>query len=627
MPFRCRPLTVAILCGFVLYSVSVPGKSDADDEVGDASAAKSSVGRQIDGFSLPDLHGNSKTLDDLADGPLLVVAFLGTECPLAKFYGPRLQEMSEQYADRGVRFVGINSNTQDSLTEIAGYARRHAISFPMLKDLKNEVAELLGATRTPEVFVLDDQRIVRYHGRVDAQFTFGSGVGLAQPNKARDDLKIALNQLLAGEDVTVPHTPVKGCLIGRVKAPQPQATVTYAKQISRLVQKHCLQCHRTGQIAPFSMETYDDVAGWGEMIAEVVHERRMPPWHAGDQSTGDFINDARLTAEERQQFYDWVEQGCPEGDPQDMPEKRTFHEGWFTEEPFDQVIYIADEAVPVKAAGIEEYRYYEVAGVDKDRWVEAIECMPGNHAVVHHIILYARPPGGRPIAPGTTGIDTQHFSWLAGFAPGTRPTDVPSGWARWVPAGYSLVFELHYTPIGTPQTDRSSVGLRFVDAADVKRVLHTSAAIKGEFVIPAHAANFPVTATKNFEHDTTLLALFPHMHVRGKSFQYEFTFPDGHKELMLDVPTYDFNWQNSYTLREPVPIPKGTTLVARARYDNSDANLANPNPNEEVRWGAQSWEEMMIGFYDVGVTKEQAKALLQHKASQLAELRKEGARE
>ncbi|WP_161604282.1 redoxin domain-containing protein [Roseiconus nitratireducens] len=582
-----------------------------------------SIDRQIESFTLPDYLGRDVSLADFKQHQAIVVCFLGTECPLAKFYGPRLQALSQAMANRGVAFIGINANVQDSLTEIAGYARRHDIAFPILKDLRSQVAEQFGATRTPEVFLLDSDRRIRYQGRVDEQFTFGSGVGLAQPNATRADLKLAIEELLAGKPITINWTPAKGCLIGRAREKADQPTFTYSEHIAGLIQDHCQNCHRDGQIAPFALDSYDEVAGWGEMIAEVVREQRMPPWHAGEKSTAHFLNDARLSDAQKEMIFQWVEDGCPEGDPAATPPPRQFTSGWFTDEDFDNVVYIADQPVPVKAEGVEEYRYYEVPGVDHDRWVKTIECLPGNHSVVHHIIVYARPPGGEPIPQGSTGVKTRHFSWLGGFAPGTRPLQMPDGWVRMIPAGYSLVFEMHYTPIGTAQTDRSAIGLIYEAPEKVERVLRTSLTINTDFKIPPHAADHRVRADRPFERDTLVLALFPHMHVRGKSFRYELVDPDGQSQILLDVPHYDFNWQNSYTLAEPLLIRKGSQFRTTAHYDNSDFNLANPNPDEEVTWGEQSWDEMMIGFYDHGVTVPEARRLLAEDLEMLEQQRRE----
>jgi hypothetical protein len=495
------------------------------------------------------------------------------------------------------------------------YARRDKISFPLLKDTRNQVADQFGATRTPEVFVLDENRVIRYQGRVDAQFTFGSGVGLAQPNEARADLRIAIDEVLAGRAVTLSGTETKGCLIGRVREAVSDPTVTYSKHIAPLIQDHCLKCHRDGQIAPFTLQSYEDVAGWGEMIAEVVHQQRMPPWHAGERSVAKFRNDTRLSPSDKDLIYRWVEQGCPQGDPADLPEPRHFADGVFTEGGFDQVLYIADEPVTVKSEGTEEYRYYEVDGFDHDRWIRVAECLPGNHSVVHHIVVYMRPPGGSPIPAGATGVNTDRFGFVAVFAPGLPPLDLPDRWARLVPAGYSLVFEMHYTPNGTPQSDRSAVGLVFTDEGSVDRVVVTNAGVNMGFCIPPHAANHPVETQNRFHQDTQVLSLFPHMHLRGKSFRFELVHPEGSREILLDVPQYDFNWQNTYVFEEPMTIRAGSVLHMIAHFDNSDDNLANPDPTKEIRWGRQSWEEMMVGLYDCGLPVSQARAMFTAQAA------------
>jgi len=561
-----------------------------------AESKDATLGRQIGEFTLKDYHGREYSLSGFDDKPLIVAFFMGTECPLVKLYAPRMERLHKQYASRGVAFVAINSNVQDSITELAAHARTTGLTFPILKDLGNRVADQFQATRTPEVFLLDRERRIRYFGRVDGQYTFGSGVGLAQPQPKRNDLQIAIDELLAGTDVSVPVTQAKGCIIGRARAANETSEVTYSNQIARIFQQRCVECHREGQIAPFALSEYDEIAGWGEMIAEVVREQRMPPWHA-NPTYGQFANANRLSEEEKSLIYDWVDRGCPEGDPADLPEPLAFHEGWFMENEPDQVIYMTEEPVQIKAEGVENYRYYVVdPGFKEDQWVRLVECMPGNRAVVHHIIVYIKSPEAKD-----SGIGKHEL--LAGFAPGTRPLIAPKGWARRIPARSQLIFEMHYTPIGTVQTDRSSVGLVFMDEKDVTHQTWTTNAINTGIEIPPHAANHQEQAQRVFKQDVQLLSLFPHMHIRGKSFRYELFYPDGRKEVVLDVPHYDFNWQSSFVLAKPLTIPKGSKLLCTAHYDNSEANLANPDPTKTVRWGEQTWDEMMIGWHDVSLPR------------------------
>ena len=572
-----------------------------------AAEAETLIGREIADFALKDFRGQDHALSDYKDSKVIVVAFLGTECPLAKLYGPRMQKISQEFADRGVTFLGINPNRQDSITELAAHARIHGITFPILKDLGNEIADQFGATRTPELFVLDENRVIRYHGRVDAQYGFGYGVGYAKPKLDRRDLAIAIEEVLSAEDVSIASTEVKGCLIGRVRDVSENAEVTYSNQIARLLQNRCVNCHREGQIAPFAMSNYEEVAGWGDMIEEVVREQRMPPWHA-DPKYGVFSNEARLSDAETDLIYAWVAEGCPEGDPADLPEPRDFNEGWYMPHEPDQIVYISEEPVPVKAEGTEDYRHYTVdPGFTEDKWVKWAECMPGNHRVVHHIIVYVKPPWSKA---RTRDPDIRGFHFLTGFAPGTRPMIYPEGTAKKIPAGSKLVIQMHYTPCGSPQMDRSGVGLVFMDEEEVTHLAATTNTANHKLEIPPHADNHFVEAKSTFKRDTILLSLFPHMHLRGKAMKYEVTYPDGTSEVLLDVPHYDFNWQNNFILSEPKLLPKDTEMHVTAYFDNSEDNLANPDPSETVRFGPQTWHEMMIGWYDVSYPIEQANVIL-----------------
>ncbi|NND97181.1 MAG: redoxin domain-containing protein [Pirellulaceae bacterium] len=556
-----------------------------------ADKSESLVGRKIDNFTLKDFRGKEHSLSDFKDNKLVVAYFFGTECPLAKLYSARLQKMSEEYADKGVAIIGINSNVQDNISEIESHVVRHKVQFPALKDVGNVVADMFGATRTPEIFVLDQNGVVQYTGRVDGQYTFGSGVGLSSPVAKREDLKIALDELLAGKAVSEPTTVAKGCIIGRVR-PQKESEITYSNQIARILQNRCVECHREGQIAPFAMTDYEEVAGWGEMILETIEDQRMPPWHA-DPAHGEFANEQRLTATEKQQIRTWVDAGCPEGNPADMPEPLAYHEGWYLPEGPDEIFYMSEEPVTIKAEGTEPYRYFTIdPGFKEDKWVTLAEALPGNPAVVHHIIAFVQPPNSEPRDHGESRL-------LVGFAPGTRPQPMEKGWAKRIPAGSKLVFQMHYTPIGSEQTDRSMIGLVYCDESEVTHRAATSNTSTHDFVIPPGAKDYEVVSEKEFERDTLLTSLFPHMHIRGSAFKYEMIYPDGKKEILLDVPVYDFNWQNHYILKEPKFIPKGSKMVCTALFDNSLDNLANPDPTDEVRWGDQTWEEMMIGWHDI----------------------------
>ncbi|QDU99049.1 thioredoxin family protein [Lignipirellula cremea] len=552
-----------------------------------SAAAPTVIGKTVENFQLSTHRGQPWELADTADQKLVALVFLGTECPLAKLYGPRLADLHKTYADQGVAFVGVNANAQDSITELTAYAQKHAIPFPLLKDPGNRVADQIGAERTPEVFLLDQDRKIRYHGRIDDQY----GVGYSRDHAQRRDLAEAIQELLAGKQVSVPETAPIGCFIGRTRLTEPHGDITYTNQISRLFNQHCVECHRAGEIAPFPLTAYEDILGWEETILEVIDENRMPPWFANPQH-GAFRNDTRLSAAEKTLLHQWVKNGMPEGDPDQLPAPPQFAAGWRMPEP-DQVVAMRAEPYAVPAEGVVDYQYFLAdPSWDEDKYIVAAEARPDNRAVVHHIIVYVVPPGSQDAKPRGRSI-------LVGYAPGSQPMLLTDGVAVHVPAGCRLVFEVHYTPNGSPQADRSSVGFRFTTKDQVKKQLHGRLAVNTRFRIPPGAASHQVTAEYQSRQDEVLLEMTPHMHLRGKAFRYEAIYPSGQREILLDVPHYDFNWQLGYQLAEPKRLPQGTRIQCTAWFDNSEDNLVNPDPTAEVRWGDQSWEEMMIGFLSV----------------------------
>ncbi|MFO0903999.1 MAG: redoxin domain-containing protein [Pirellulales bacterium] len=571
------------LGGFFVAVAATVATWRAAEQATAAEPTPSQVGRKVQDFSLRDIHGKVRSLAEF-DAPAVVVVFLGADCPLAKLYAPRLESLQARYRDRGVAFVAVNSNVQDSLTEVAAYARRHELSFPVLKDAEQHAARDFHATRTPEAFLLDRDRVIRYHGRIDDQYA----VGTARPKAHREHLASALDELLAGKPIAVAATEPTGCPIDFVDQTPPHGDITYYKHVAPILNARCVECHRDGEIAPFPLARYEDLPGWGATIVEVIQSKRMPPWNA-NPDFGHFANDARLSDAERTTLLTWIENGMPAGDPADAPPPPRFVEGWRMPQP-DQVLAIREKPVDVPAEGTINYQYFEVdPGWTEDKFISAAEARPDNRAVVHHIIAYIKAPGDD---------DFRKRGILVGYAPGSDPAVFPDGLVRHVPAGSKIVFEMHYTANGSPQQDRSYIGLKFVDKSQVKKVVHNGFAANGEFVIPPQASNHPVNASRTLPRDLLLLSLTPHMHVRGKSFRYEAVYPDGRREVLLDVPRYDFNWQLSYALAKPKLLPKGTRLECLAHFDNSEDNPANPDPNRAVRWGDQSWEEMMIGFFD-----------------------------
>ncbi len=557
------------------------------------------VGKKVEGFTANDFRGQEVSLADFAGSKAVVIAVVGTECPQAKLYASRLVDLAKRFESHGVAFLAIDSNQQDSVSDLAHYAKEHQIEFPLLKDTGNKIADQLGAVRTPEAFLLDADRVIRYWGRIDDQYGFQTGgVAYQREIPQREDLAIAIEEVLAGQPVTLSAAPSQGCHIGRVKEPLAGSDVTYTKHIATILNNNCVYCHREKQIAPFSLTNYEDAVGWAEMVREVVNDNRMPPWHA-DPAHGKFSNDARLSDEDKALINKWVDNGAPEGDPNDLPAPPRFAEGWQIPEP-DEVVWMPKE-YEVPATGTVEYQRFIVdPGWNEDKWIKAMECRPGNASVVHHIIVYLVPSGVTP----TGQAGRLRTNWLGAFAPGLRPQVLSDDMARYVQKGTKLLFEMHYTPNGKAQKDRSYVGFKFADPSKVQKEVAVQNAGNFTFKIPPGHPNYKVEADYIFRQNSLLLSVSPHMHVRGKDFRYDLIFPDGRKETILWVPRYDFGWQTTYMLEEPRQLPRGTRLHCVAHFDNSEDNRANPDPTKEVTWGEQTWEEMMFGWFEVALADQ-----------------------
>ena len=353
------------------------------------------------------------------------------------------------------------------------------------------------------------------------------------------------------------------------------------------MQERCVACHRTGEIAPFALTDYRQAAGWSSMIAEVVEEGRMPPWHAAPEH-GKFANDARLSAVEKRTIHDWVAAGAPQGDLSDLPSPARFVDGWRIPKP-DMVLDMPNE-VEIPAEGTMPYKLVMIdPKLTSDIWVRSSQVRPGNASVVHHMVVYVLPPG-------LTKIDETGGDFLAAYAPGMPPRILPEGMAKRVPAGSRLMFQLHYTPRGTKQVDRSRIGLVLADPTTIRKELKSGMALNYQFRIPPETADFISRADYRFTQPALLYSLMPHMHLRGKSMRFEAEYPDGRREVVLDVPRYEFDWQNLYVLAEPKLMPEGTTIHSEAHFDNSSDNPNNPNPKRAVTFGEQTKDEMHVGY-------------------------------
>lgn len=386
--------------------------------------------------------------------------------------------------------------------------------------------------------------------------------------------------------------------IGVLATAATRGRITYHDQVSRIIQNNCQVCHRDGGVGPFPFQTYEDVYARRGMIEYVVTNRIMPPWFA-DPAVGHFANDRSLADEDREILLQWIEQGAPRGNSSHSPEPRVWKGGWSLGEP-DATVSIP-EPFTVPAEGVVDYQYmYVKTDFPEDRWVTAMEILPTNLSIVHHVLILIEPPGAkspRDAAPGEPvfrgGIDGYFAVWVPGF----QGNIYPEGSAKLLPAGAWLKFQMHYTPNGVEGLDQTQLGFHFADGQP-DRVVETSSAFNARFEIPAGNPDFSAAGEYEFRTAGTLLTLFPHLHLRGKRFRFDLVHPDGRVVPILNVPRYDFNWQLNYQLEEPIRVEAGTIIRATGAWDNSADNPFNPDPDAVVHFGEQTFEEMMIGYFD-----------------------------
>jgi hypothetical protein len=537
------------------------------------------------GEQLRDVRGGRRPLTAFAGHKAVVLAFVGAECPVSNLYLPGLIELEKQYGSKDVIFLAVYPNEPEDADQVSGHAADRDVPFLVVKDYGQKLADAIGVTRVPTVAVLDGELKLKYRGRVDDQY----GVAAKRPKATRADLAEALTEVVAGKAVTTPETDADGCLLARSSKPVSKPGVTFARDVAPILQTRCEACHRAGQNGPFTLTSYDDAVKHAAAIQEVTHQRRMPPWHA-DSRFGKFADDRHMSKAEIETIAAWVAAGKPRGDDKDLPKPVKWAKGWVHGEP-DHVFTMPEE-FEVPATGTLPYQNYIVeTKFDEDKWITVAEARPGAPQVVHHVVAYIlRPGSNQPVdAAGNLGI-------LVGWAPGDLGLVCPPDTALRLPKGCRLRLEMHYTPTGKAVKDRSSIGVKFA-AQPPKYELFMNELGNMGFEIPPGAQHYKAQSTFRVRHgDARLVSVTPHMHWRGKDYKYEIVYPDGKTETVLSVPRFDFNWQNMYRFAEPLKLPKGSKVRATAHFDNSALNPMNPDPSKAVRFGLQTWDEMMVGF-------------------------------
>jgi hypothetical protein len=533
------------------------------------------------------------------------MVFLSAECPIANAYSTTLNELATSFPKDQLGVVGLFVDPDLPDEKVSAHAQAYHLAFPTARDLRLDLARRYGVEATPEAVLLDDQGRVRYQGRIDDQYASRQKRRL---NPQTHELYDAIAAVLGGKTVVQAKVAPVGCPLPNW--PEGEGRVTYTHDVSRILQKHCQECHRPGQIGPFSLMTYREAAKRAGDIATVVEERTMPPWKAVPGVGPRYKHDRSLAVAEIAALVSWAENGTPEGDSGDLPPPAKFPEDWALGTPDLVLESGVDFAIP--ADGKDIYRCFVIpTDLPQDQAISAIEYRPGNRRVVHHVLTYvdtsgkAREKDEADPGPGYmcfSGPGIEVHGDLGGWAPGNEPSRLPEGVGRVLPRKADVVMQVHYHPSGKPETDRTRVGLYFA-RKPIKQTLHWAAAAKWDLVVPPGEKSVPAEAYPwKVPVDVEAHAVTPHMHMLGRDMTMSVKFPDGRVQTLVKIADWDFGWQNTYYFDKPVLLPAGTLLNVEAHYDNSASNPSNPNsPPKEVRWGEATTDEMCIGF--IAVTK------------------------
>jgi peroxiredoxin/mono/diheme cytochrome c family protein len=577
------------MLGYVLYCFSIWSAQDALVTAED--------------FTLADEKGGQIVLSEQASSGAVVLVFIGTDCPVTQRYAPRLESLRQSFEPRGVHFLGISSNVQDSQAEVLRFGRDYDIHFPLLKDVSGQIASRLGAQRTPEVFVIDKQRLVRYRGRIDDQFDDDSDRSLP----TRPDLEIALEEVLDGRDVTVPNTRVHGCRIGRALAEMPNASVTWHSEIAELFRKHCINCHRAGGAGPFPLSRYEDVEGWAETIREAVADRRMPPWYASADEIS-FSNDFGLSEQDRSIIAKWVNDGSPRGDATEDDYSPPPSSNWQIASEPDQVLSMSASPVEITAEGRQEYRYFLMNPDWKSNLlVKGVEIRPGNRRLVSQAAVFVIPPGLAGAytnirdLTSTSELDANLLAW---YSAGSAPTIYPDDLAREIQAGSQLLFRLRYRPTGRKESDKTQLGLILADTSKVTRLVQIVPIQESAITLTGDVPAKEVVVKKMIDDGIFLLSITPSVTRFGRSFRLQLPpdSRDGSVASLLRVESLPYPWAHQYRLNLPLELSAGTELSAQGLFDRfspADRKRGEIPDAEELDSGSRNIDERLVTYLEI----------------------------
>ncbi len=588
-------LAGALAIGAALLGAEPTGAESEPSGIGALTVNPNDVGigQAIPNFKAKSVDGKSIQLSSALGEEGAVIAMTSTTCPVSKKYVQTLTRLVRDLAPKGLNVIFINPTSSEPSADV----RAAATALGGVYIHNEALAQEIGARSTSEVILIDKARTVIYRGAIDDQY----GIGYNQSKPQNEYLNEAVTSFLRGRVPDVPATSAPGCLLDAPTNPR-LVSVTYSNQVARIMNRHCVTCHHSGGIGPFRLDNFQDVKSRAPMIKFVVDSKRMPPWFVAEPPAGaasPWKHERILSAQEKRDLATWIEGDRREGDKAELPLPLTFVDDWTLGKP-DMTLQIP-KPIKVQAEGFMDYQHVVVpVGLSENRWIDAVEIVPTDRRVVHHVLVFEVPEARMKDPkflrnPNPSLQDVMGF--FAGYAPGSNWGIFPAGFAKRLRKGSGLLFQIHYTPNGTATQDQVKLGLHFAEGVP-KHEMRVQGVFNFRIQIPPGAADHVETAKFNVPVDVKITAFIPHMHLRGKSFQYTVRYPDGTSKVVCEVPRYDFNWQLKYELRDPVLVPKGSIIECRAVYDNSAGNPANPDPTQTVYWGDQSVEEMMLGYVE-----------------------------
>ncbi len=546
------------------------------------------LGKYFPDTLLKSIDGRSLMWSEYAPDQPLLIAIRDVTCPICKRYGPLLKRYE---SDLGVKMLFVNPMGHDDVEAMKSEVENYDFKSFYVDDSEQRIAKALKATSTAEVFLFDKKRKLVYRGAIDDRH----GIGYVLDTPRRRYLEEAVKLVKTNHPVKVPSTSAPGCVLELSGNENPKNEVTFYDDVSRIMQKRCQRCHRKGENAPFGLVSYKDVKGRKGMIKYVLRKNLMPPWYASDEHGGPWIDDLRMPESEKKQVLDWIAADCPEGDPKNAPASIPWTQGWKIGTP-DAIIKVPKK-LRVPAEGLIPYRYVVVeTNFEEDKWIESMELRAEVPQAIHHILVFYYKKEHEKVNPKFLG----HLAlqgYFAIFSPGVEPISYPADRGKLLKKGQKLLFQVHYNAIGKEVWDRPSIGFKFRKDAPKNSIL-CSAASTDKIHLKPHVANHKVTAEFVLPTKAKIFGYTPHMHARGSKFAFDLIYPDGREQRVLWVPSFNFNWQQSYRLRDPFDVPAGTKVRATGWFDNSENNPANPDPDQDVYFGLQTIDEMMIGYFE-----------------------------